>query len=954
MASDTRSELPFVIKALAKFALISGGGFGMRFISRILLSLALLVAATAAWAGETGSISGVVKDGSGLAVPGAMVKVSGPQMPAGYTTVSRASGTYAFPKLIPGAYTVEAELKGLGRVAKKLNVSVDNDYQIELVLVQTAAAEVVVTAVNAEVDKKSTEVNSNFVSAEIRQLPIARNYSGLISLIPGAGAEDGGAGIVSVGGGTREENKYLIDGVNISNPFAAYIGIDTNELDIADVNIKRAAITAEFGRTSGVIVNAVTKSGTNEIKGTVRGSMSPASFAANNNQGVVTQQTDTYNGSAGVGFPILKDTLFGYASGRYAKTTTSGLTATLEGVTTTQPDGTATATDYFGKLTALLGQSLQVNAGFRGLPNKSDNQFSSVYDAASAAYGNDVANYVLNASADWFASKDTVLEARYVHTTEDDASTAQTLLNDRPLTIDPNNLWKYGGFSDPTRNGGNAGVYPYQVDGETFKRNEVKLTASHFLDIGNTQNQVKIGGGAEIIDYTFQRPSNGWGTLIYSSTTEVRARYYTTTSKQVGAARTYSLFLQDNLTAGQLSITAGVLLNREDFSQTCLAGTVCGPTTAVNTADTRYNFLGFNWGDEVQPRFGFAYNANLFDGDKFYGSWGIYQGIDAKSAIRSQAPFRVREDQSFFSRTTGAFLREQIRGSSAGHQIPQGLTAPSYQEVVLGYAAPVGREFSVDLFYQYKTLKSPLEDTPIDPAKYFGSFVLHNFPNARRIYSGATIDITKRYSHGWFLNANYTYSKLYGNFDDDFSVAQYNNSSSLEDEPGLYTDDPASNRSGLLGQDRPHIFKMLASYDLPFGFTLGGFFRIQSGTPWQAQGYTASQYTAFGSVGARYLEPAGSRRLPTRTNFDLLGAYTFKFGGDMSVRLEGRVQNLFNTQTVLNVNRTEYTDPYKDPADPGTSNVLGPQQTKQLNPLFGTATAWASPRRFTLTAYFNF
>ncbi|HEX7615718.1 MAG TPA: carboxypeptidase-like regulatory domain-containing protein, partial [Thermoanaerobaculia bacterium] len=202
----------------------------MRFISRTLLSLVLLVTATAALAGETGSISGAVKDGSGLPVPGAMVKVFGPQMPAGYTAVSRANGTYSFSKLLPGSYTVEAELKGLGKSAKKVNVSVDTDYQIDLVLVQTATTEVVVTAVNAEVDKKSTEVNSNFVTAEIRQLPIARTYSGLINLIPGAAGSLDAAGAVSIGGATREENKYLIDGVNITNPGYGNINVDTNEL----------------------------------------------------------------------------------------------------------------------------------------------------------------------------------------------------------------------------------------------------------------------------------------------------------------------------------------------------------------------------------------------------------------------------------------------------------------------------------------------------------------------------------------------------------------------------------------------------------------------------------------------------------------------------------------------------------------------------------------------------
>ncbi len=509
------------------------------------------------------------------------MKISGAQMPAGYTTVTRANGSYSFPKLLPGTYTVEAQLQGLGKAAKKTNVSADTDYQVELVLVTTTATEVTVTAVNAEVDKKSTEVNANFVAAEVRSLPITRNYSGLISLIPGASA-DTGTGQVAVGGGTREENKYLIDGVNITNPGYGYIGIDTNELDIADVNIKRASITAEFGRTSGVIVNAVTKSGTNEVRGTVRGSMSPKSFAAQNDQGVVQRDTDTYNGAAGVGFPIMKDTLFGYVSGRYAKTTTSGASATLNGLTTTQPDGTATAWDYFGKLTGLLGQNLQLNVGFRGLPNKSDNQFDSVYDLPTAANGNDVANYVWNASVDYIASNETILEARYVHATENDAYGAQTLLNDRPLTLDPNNLGKYGAYFDSTRNGGNVGVYPYQLSGETYKRDEIKATASQFLEIGDTQNQLKIGGGAEFIDFTFQRPSNGWGTLIYttfSGQPAIRARYYVGTPKQLGAARTYSAFLQDNLTWNRLSVTAGVLLNKEDFSQTCAAGTTCSSTT---------------------------------------------------------------------------------------------------------------------------------------------------------------------------------------------------------------------------------------------------------------------------------------------------------------------------------------------------------------------------------------
>ncbi len=109
-----------------------------------------------------------------------------------------------------------------------------------------------------------------------------------------------------------------------------------------------------------------------------------------------------------------------------------------------------------------------------------------------------------------------------------------------------------------------------------------------------------------------------------------------------------------------------------------------------------------------------------------------------------------------------------------------------------------------------------------------------------------------------------------------------------------------------MSQDRPVIFKLMGTYDLPLGFTLGGFLRVQSGTPWEARGATPS--TSDG----RYLEPAGSHRLPTWTNFDLLAAYTFKPSGKLGVRLEARVSNLFNTQTVLAVNHTKYLDAYVD------------------------------------------
>jgi hypothetical protein len=945
----------------------------MRFISRILLSLALLVAATAAWAGETGSISGVVKDGTGAPVPSATVKITGAQAPR--DTVTNAGGAFKFAVLLPGSYVVTADLKGLGMASQQAKVFVDHDAQLTLVLIQTTKTEVVVTGVASEIDKTASEVNFNYTDNVIKDLPLSRTYEGVLKIVPGAAASSG-QGFVSISGGTRQDNKYLLDGVNITNPGYGFLGVDTNQLDIADFNVKKGGISAEFGRTSGAMINAVTKSGTNQIAGTVLVNVSPSSFQSNNAFGT-TQDTSTYNGQANLGFPIVKDMLFGYVSGAYYDTTVTGQSATIGGITTTQPDSKSHSGDYFGKLTGFVGQSLLVNAGFRALPAKSTDQFNSVYDASTAAYGADTTNYVGNLSVDWFASKDTIVEAKYVALQENDTSVGQTLIAPfQPLVIDPKNLGAYGAYGDPARNGGNVGVAEFAETGDRYKRNEIKATLSQYLDIGSTQNTFKLGGGYEDDTNDTVRATNGWGlwatgqtcpTAVCGSSAAYpkgfpsdRARYYTSQPTQNSKARTYSAFLQDTITMKNLTIYVGVLANRDEFAQVCPAGSVCGPTgTPPVTSDTRLNFMTFGWSQEVQPRLGITWNPNLLSSDKLYSTYGEYAGVDQKSTARSFAPFRIRQDQAYFCNVPagcglavyGSFIGSQYRGSSGGKVIPIDLKPPYYQEFVFGYSGALSKDITFDAYYQYRNLKNAFEDTGIganiyDSNTYFGSFQAANFPDARRVYRAVTLDVSKRYADRWYADANITYSKLSGNFDEDYGLALFNTSSYLEDEPGFYTNDP--NRNGLMRQDRPIIFKLMGTYDLPFGVTLGGFFRYQSGTPWEARGDTPT-----GNTFGRYLEPAGTNRLPGWTSVDLLAAYTFKPSDSLGIRLEARVSNVFDTQTVLSVNSTKYLDAYVD-GPPASSPTYGAQGTSKPNPLYGTPTSWASPRRFVLSARLDF
>ncbi len=214
-----------------------------RFSARCLaLALLILVSVANAYADIYGSISGTVRDNSGNPLPGVTVSAAAPVLPKARDTVTESNGTYLLPSLPPGTYTVNATLAGLGSAqTNAVVVAVDRDTAVDLRLSPTVSEAITVTAAAPTVDMKSTEVNYNYDAKTIERLPLPRTYQGLFQLAPGIAA---GTGFAPVAGGGRQENSFLLDGNSVTNPLFGYVGIgntDTNELDIADFNVKRGA-----------------------------------------------------------------------------------------------------------------------------------------------------------------------------------------------------------------------------------------------------------------------------------------------------------------------------------------------------------------------------------------------------------------------------------------------------------------------------------------------------------------------------------------------------------------------------------------------------------------------------------------------------------------------------------------------------------------------------------------
>jgi outer membrane receptor for ferric coprogen and ferric-rhodotorulic acid len=254
-----------------------------------------------------------------------------------------------------------------------------------------------------------------------------------------------------------------------------------------------------------------------------------------------------------------------------------------------------------------------------------------------------------------------------------------------------------------------------------------------------------------------------------------------------------------------------------------------------------------------------------------------------------------------------------------------------------------------------------IEDAPT--VLPFSNFVYANLPAAERRYRALTFELNRLMANRWSATVSYSFSKYYGNLDIDYSgglagAQIFNTSSLLEDGPGSFVEDRF--REGVLTQDRPHVLKVFATYMPEFldGLTFSGYVRAQSGTPWEARGLPWGSTLTY----LRYLEPAGTNRTDSWTNFDFLAAYRLKLPRNAGFKIEGRVLNLFNAETALLRDNRKYLDgriraftstPGPD-CDRACYTDLMVQGTTQPNPAYGQPTAYATPRRFLLTLLVDF
>src|SRR5712691_2712695 len=232
----------------------------------------------------TGTILGTVTDQSGSALPGVSISVKNADTGQTRTVLTDSGGTYRAPGLGLGAYEVDAELEGFQKVVRKgITLNVGREAVVNFRLALGRVSETVVVQAEAPLVNTTESTVSHVVDElKIRDLPLnGRDFSQLILLQPGVtmsrnsnNTANVGRGIkISVAGARPNENLFTLDGTDyndaLNNAPASAQGLMTGVETIKEFQVLTNTMSAEYGRASGGVFNVVTKSGTNELHGSV-------------------------------------------------------------------------------------------------------------------------------------------------------------------------------------------------------------------------------------------------------------------------------------------------------------------------------------------------------------------------------------------------------------------------------------------------------------------------------------------------------------------------------------------------------------------------------------------------------------------------------------------------------------------------------------------------------------
>jgi hypothetical protein len=953
--------------------------------TRILaLAAAFVLAATGfGWAQETtGTITGRVVDSQGLALPGVTVTVAGPQGSRSVTT--DAEGRFNLPFLTPGSYSVRGELEGFKAVEQKgVVVRLGQTVDLALALEVGGLAETVeVTGGSPTIDTSSTTVGGVIDSELFGKVPVGRRMSDTLYIVPGV-SDSGAAGSAnpSVAGGSGLENQYVVDGVNITNTgygaLGSYsivfgsLGNGVNFDFIKEIQVKTGGYEAEYGQSTGGVVNVITKSGTNAFRGSAFGYFQPEALQGDFTQ--VTTENGTVNTTSSsasdagfeMGGPIVQDRLFFFGAVN-PQWTTRTLVApegfpleSLGGL-----DRERFITSYSAKASWQAAASHRIDATFFGDPAEGKNG----PQRNAALVRTDTAGFseLKYGGHNQAVRYDGVFGSRWL--VEMAYSRARNKIEETP-SVD---TWSVTDATVvPNIVSGGIGFYEVGNDGtnQQWSAKSTHVLGGHSIKYGVLYEDIEYGN---IIDRT--GPSftlaNGVQTATGASLRiipdPVFGRIYRVNRANTSNVRTteqqyFSFFAQDTWKVGdRLTINPGIR-----YEQQKLVG----------------NLADFQWDGNWAARIGGTFDPTGNGRSKIYVNWGrFFAKIPNDLAARAlSADAGVTLADYFDAGLTQPIPDGTLAGETTDHLIEAGLSPADFDpeskstymdEVVAGAEYEIMTGLSLGARYIHRAFGRVLEDVGTAPmvAYFLGLpglesveyFITNPNPSTPTVtdissafedpihdYDAVELIVDKRFSDNWQVQGSYRWSRLHGTFEGFFRNDNGQSDPAITSLFDFPTNDPSYTAVGVpqfgfqgdirflgalgagpLPNDRPHQVKVYGNYTWDMGLNLGIGTTFGSGRPLTA--FAANP--AYDSSGEIPEGPRGSgietidgfkTRTPAEIDFNLQASYPVRFGQRRLV-LVADAFNLFNVQRVREYDQNTqigYLTPNPDfgqPANPNT------------------------------------
>ena len=405
--------------------------------------------------------------------------------------------------------------------------------------------------------------------------------------------------------------------------------------------------------------------------------------------------------------------------------------------------------------------------------------------------------------------------------------------------------------------------------------------------------------------------------------------------------RIASLYVQDQWTvSNRLTLNVGIRTEDENI-----------PTFRPDIATYAFQF---GWADKLAPRLGVAYDVKGDGKMKLFGSWGRYFDWTKYEMVRGSFGgdlwhiyYRSLDTLDIGSLNVDNKPGRDLWRSASGFRDLRATyidnidpnSKPMYQDSLnAGFEYQVNPITTVGASYIHNDLRRTIEDfnylfngdnlygignpgegrNTVYPPSYSVTAPFP-FPKPKRQYDALELTVNRRFSNNWFASANYTFSRLYGNYagladSDEILTPTTGVSSTTAQQQAGSIARPGTNGHiafdidsilwdshgnldplGRLATDRPHVVKLYGAYQLPMGTQIGAFFYGGSGTPISTVVNTLDLY--FPLVEGR----GNLGRTPILTRTDFLASHEFALQGNQKLRLELNVINVFNQKTATHI-----------------------------------------------------